>query len=826
MNVEESSGKELSLKNNVFTVNTDSEAFNLKTIKIQKKPLCYAFIGGMWYSKNGFSLEQDISLPYPFSTYYTTKILDKIYNDILCRSLYYVKMPVVVLQFQDECICIEFDPVIQSNGREMIPFISLSEDKENYIISFYLFNEFYLKEKEYAWLGRGKKKKVPLGLKPGDSFKFFVKTRKYKEWTEAVETYVEKELPKQVKIESAKATFEQGKQALFRSYDHLTGSFLQLPWRETPGFTFVNSSYSLLSYEAVRLHYFAKWHKQTGDKQFLLWSKGLQDLFKNPKLYKTRLKEGRGIVWYNMTNLTKNGLEGFFYMDCGYGGYPGGQGTISFHLLKYLEFCDDKKLEDLVEKSLEYILSTQNNNGSWPMAIRQEGVIRFRSEQLDLYETYGGTAECVRALLLGYKRFNDNSMKNAAIKALSFLENEYPICYNGLRDIGINEAEAFSAVSIIDAFLDAYKLTEEKRYCDNAVVYALYTLPWLYFYDTENLKLKYDFHPISFSITPRLSPYESVWVVSTYLRLYSVTKNELWKKAAEAVYKEAVKWVSKNGGLCEGVFPKFLKGLYCLPMEQTFATVELLNASSHFFTSETKKIDGKIKDSDNKIRLEKKQDVLVVFYEDEEILRFDMAKCKIIFLKGGMLNEYGISFSFPDVYSLGNRIKRFIKKQIRGGPGKFILSVFDVKYFLKGVHEPEINKEIKIHHFGKYVKKWDVSVDKNSAVGFCETDLHRIEYTMSVTKKGNDFVISFDPLIIKVLNHDLSIGHTFFPVIGSKSKKRVGRQLFFDGFAVSGDFRDIVFGDDFTAVDQTRATNWTHGGLYKGRFDIVLQMNK
>jgi len=76
------------------------------------------------------------------------------------------------------------------------------------------------------------------------------------------------------------------------------------------------------------------------------------------------------------------------------------------------------------------------------------------------------------------------------------------------------------------------------------------------------------------------------------------------------------------------------------------------------------------------------------------------------------------------------------------------------------------------------------------------------------------------------LNHDLSIGHTFFPVIGSKSKKRVGRQLFFDGFTVIGDFKDIVFSDDFTAVDQTRATNWTHGGLYKGRFDIVLQMNK
>ena len=214
MNVEESFGKELSIKNDVYTVSANAEVFNLKTIKIKKKSLCYAFIGGMWYSKKGFSLEQNISLPYPFSTYYTTKILDIKQNDSLCRSLYYVKMPIVVLQFQDECLCIEFDPVIQSNGREIIPFISLSENEEHYIISFYLFNEFYLKEKEYAWLGIGKKKKISLGLKPGDSFQFFVKIKKFKEWTDSVLTYAEKMMPKQVKIESAEETFDHGKQAL------------------------------------------------------------------------------------------------------------------------------------------------------------------------------------------------------------------------------------------------------------------------------------------------------------------------------------------------------------------------------------------------------------------------------------------------------------------------------------------------------------------------------------------------------------------------------------------------------------------------------------
>ena len=32
--------------------------------------------------------------------------------------------------------------------------------------------------------------------------------------------------------------------------------------------------------------------------------------------------------------------------------------------------------------------------------------------------------------------------------------------------------------------------------------------------------------------------------------------------------------------------------------------------------------------------------------------------------------------------------------------------------------------------------------------------------------------------------------------------------------------------DNFTAVDQTLSTNWTQGGIFKGRFEILLHMNK
>jgi len=149
-----------------------------------------------------------------------------------------------------------------------------------------------------------------------------------------------------------------------------------------------------------------------------------------------------------------------------------------------------------------------------------------------------------------------------------------------------------------------------------------------------------------------------------------------------------------------------------------------------------------------------------------------------------------------------------------------------VKYFFKGVFGPKIDGDIKIKPFGKYVNEWDVSVDNNCAFGFCQTRLHRIEYTISVTKKGKKLSISFDPFVIKTLDHDFPVEHMFLPVIGCKSKKRVGKELVFDGFTFLGDLRDVIFTDDNTIIDQTCATNWTHGGIYKGKFDVILQMKQ
>jgi hypothetical protein len=509
-------------------------------------------------------------------------------------------------------------------------------------------------------------------------------------------------------------------------------------------------------------------------------------------------------------------------MDCGYSGYPGGQSSIVYNLLKYLENKRDKEIEKVVKKSIQYILSTQNKNGTWPMAIRQTGLLKFRPEKLHLYETYGGTAESIRALILGFKKFNDINMKKSFEKGLDYLMSSNPICYNGLRDIGINEPEAFSAIMIIDAFLDAYELTSEKKYLENAINYGYYTLTWFYLNNIENDLINFNFHPISYSITPRISPYENFWIVSRYIRLYDITKDIFWKKIAVNCYNSGSKWITKNGGICEGVFPNFKDEFNLLPMEQTFATIELMNASTSFFEKINFLKKEKIS-SDSRFKFKKDNEFIYLFFNKEKILTFDYKNFKIIYLKGSNLNKIGISFSFFGPYLFRNILARKIKKYIRGDIGKIILGVSMIKYFLYGVNNYYKSDKKNIFLFEKTRKKlYDVKINRNILQGFCETDLHRIEYNFIVKKINNKIHIFFNPLIIRVLDHDITCSRVILPIIGDRIIKQKENELEFSGFILKSDFNKIIFGDDFCGVDHTLTTNWTHGGLYRGNFEIIL----
>ena len=294
-------------------------------------------------------------------------------------------------------------------------------------------------------------------------------------------------------------------------------------------------------------------------------------------------------------------------------------------------------------------------------------------------------------------------------------------------------------------------------------------------------------------------------------------------KLAKKVYIEGTKWITKNGGLCEGIFPSYLSYLKRLPMEQTFATIELMNASSKFISIEKNDIDNIVRSSNNNLEIKQNGELLNIICNNEVMLSFDFQNYKIVFIKGVELNDYGISISFYDPYSLKNKLIRKVKKYLRGRVGKFILGISDAKYFLKGVHSGKSSETIKIRPFEIHKKKaMGVQIEGSSAHGYCETYIHRIEFTINSKKEGEKLHIIFDPLIIKVLDHDLSCNQVFFPIIGRKLEKKVNNQLDFNGFIVKGDFKNVVTTDEFTAVDQTLSTNWTHGGIFKGKFEIIL----
>lgn len=811
------------IKSDIYTISKANDVMLLKQISIKKKPLSYSFIGGMWYSNDRFSLENDISLPYPFTTYYTTKIIDETFDGKLCRSLIYVKMPLLILQFEDECICIEFDPFIKLNDKEIFPFISLVENDDNYIISFYLFNNYCIKEKKSAWLGFGKKREINPDLQAGNTFRFSIKTTKYEDWTDAVKSFISHKLPEPSKLQNVENTFKKGKQALWRSYDALTGSFLQLPWKHQPGFTFQNSSHSLLSYEAVRLDYFSQWNQTQNDKDIIEWTEKLKKHFTNPHLSRIPSKQGDGLIWYNMTYLNKEGLRGFFYMDCGYAGYPGGQATISYHLLNYIKRNPDDALKKRIQQTLNYIISTQKNDGSWPMAIRHEGIIRFRPEKLEEYTTFGGSGEAVRALFLAAEIYKNPDYQKAAEQGLSFLNNSYPICLHGLRDIGINEPEAFSAVSIIHAFLDGYDHTKKDEYLQQAFNYAWYLASWMYTFDTKQWKFAYTIHPISYSITPRVSPYETVWVVSLFLRLKKYSKDKIWNDLAKICYQSVLPFISHTGGMSEGVFPMYNSTLESIPMEQTFATVELMNASYQFMDKKRKKEKGKTKQFNNELfNMKKDKHFLHIHYDDELVCSFDSSRGQITFLKNVKLGEHGISLSLNGPYTFYNKLKQKIMMRLRGSIGKYVLGVKDVKYVFTGVKAPKIRKTKYFDFFFNHIKSHSIHCISNTTATInMKSKYHKITFTIHVNSLKDKIILSIDPIEISVLDHGLACTGIYVPLIDAPLTIVDEHTIHLKDCVITGDFSSVESKNGLVGIDRTLQCNWTHGGSFSTKIDII-----
>lgn len=709
----------------------------IKKIKISKGKLLYFFIGGMVYNEK-FSFDTGSRNRYPFTTYYVSKIMDKTEDGIKYKSLIYCKLPLICLQFENYCRCIEFDLPAKCEGEEITPFVGLRETEDFYEIIFKYFPEITVKQKDNPWLGFAKKKKI--NLTEGDVVFKVIQYNK-KTWKEAVYDFFKKQNIKRKTIET-KELMLKVKEALFRSYDHETGTFLQMPWTNSTGFCLDGCSYSLLGFEAKRLNYFQELYEKTGDSDYRMWTEKLEKLFLNPDLF-TEAKDG--FVWYNSTHYNGRRLSGLFYLDVGYAGYPPGQATISLNLGEYLERKKNKRLEALLKKNLDYITKTQNSDGSWFAALPYEFSLRkWKKSQ-------GSTAECARALLKGYQIFKNNRYKESAKKALRYLEKENIICKNVLRDTGINEPEAFSAIMVVDAFLDAYELLGIKKYLHYAKDYACYMLTWFYWYGD----LKGYFHPISESITPRISPFESLMTVKTFNRLYKKTKEKIWKDISDQLFSRVLEVIDSNSALSEGIFPRLDGSLYPLPMEQTFATTELLHACLLYGSYKHKEAKKE------KMKIEEKEDCYIL--EDsvkigKRAFHFSTGDRKIDFL---VSHPYGVKSRFRTKISL------FLRKSM------LLSSLRYAKYPLTGIVPPRI-KKTHAEPFERHVTKYCAEKGKDNITVTVELPYHKMEARIFKSVK-----IKME-LMIQVNGHDLGC--------------------------------DKVIIND---TDYTLDSNWTNGGLFK-----------
>jgi hypothetical protein len=168
-----------------------------------------------------------------------------------------------------------------------------------------------------------------------------------------------------------------------------------------------------------------------------------------------------------------------------------------------------------------------------------------------------------------------------------------------------------------------------------------------------------------------------------------------------------------------------------------------------------------------------------------------------------------------------------IKKYLRGDIGKIILGSSMIKYFIYGVNNAPKTKKIYPYLLENVKnKRSNIKIINNSLKGFFETNIHRIDYTIKFKIIENKIHIIFNPIVIRILKHDIFCSRVIFPLIGDKCLNNKLNEMNFSGFIIKGNFKDFIIKDDFCGADQTLSTNWTHGGIYRGYFEIILNKNK
>ncbi len=556
--------------------------------------ISYAFVGGLRYSKNNrFDVVNRVfNFPYPFSTYYKVKLPPREVDGAWYRSLIYSKMPLALYESRKYYFGLIFNPVEKTSlGRELIHSIRFDGaglKKEN-IISLSYCSHMILSKKN-IWLGLpSKPRRLKITLKPLEEVytTIHILTGAGK-WYDAVENFFKiNPLPEQTQPVNPNTVAAKIKNAFWRAWESRLKTFLQLPFKRSPEFLFENLLFSLTSFDAERLSNFYDYYILTGDPDFKYWVNHLRSNLLSRRVVEIKNNHK---IWHN--GIAFNGVsgEGYTYLWTGYAGYPGGQATIILRLLEYYYkkmlstgLIDRRVLNNALD-GLDWIISTQKPNGAWRSALKIFKEYPARRIDYSLQESVGGTAECVRALTLAFKITGDKQYKEAAVKGLTWLNSKSGsvLGYNYLRDAGIFEEEGISAIVAAQANLDAYEEFKDEKYYKYALIWGKYLLTWHYLWESDKLKIRFGFDPLSWSITPRVAPYETAMVLSVYSRLYKLTGDDFWKKMFTNTYAKLSEFQEADGGLSETYFFNYLNGLTEIPVQQTFAANELLKASIEF----------------------------------------------------------------------------------------------------------------------------------------------------------------------------------------------------------------------------------------------------
>ncbi len=752
----------------------------------------YWFLGGTIYRTGpDFSMAGDADITYPYTTYYRRKIEPFRHDGIFYRPLAELVLPLLAMDTGESCTAARLDPAIMTGDGPAYPFIGYDPDARAFRIV--LPDTYTVLAKDAEWLGTGTRLTRDNPSVPD----YAVPVAEHDDWQAAVRSLVRDASrdPPRVDADTVNTAFHDATRALSRSWDARNGTFLQLPWRDRPGFALDAYSYGLLAHEAERLALFTDLADLDGP--FRTWRDNLIHLFTGDAFTIDDLNTGDGTAWYNTLEYDGTGLHGSVYLGTGYYGYPGGQATIARSLLAAADRVDG--LTGRAHATLEYLVSTQEPDGGWPKALHQDRELPFDEDPWTV-QSEGATAECVRALLHGWQRFGDDRYRDAAERGLARLETRSPVCRNGLRDIGTDEPEGFSAFAAVHAFLDAHDVLGDDAYLDTAETYASYLLTWTYWSET-GLDLRGIAHPISETITMRISPYETLLAAEVFDRLAGTTGDDLWSDLYEWSLARALEFRNRDGGLSEGVFFDHTGETFPLHTAQTFATAELvkiLSRDDRFDPGTPEPARG------DAVPVERDGSMLHVPAAGVSI---DADGFRVTRIAG---EDVDGDLRFAGPYTFAGRAYRKLMETVRGH--RLLAGLRHADYLWNGVHARDI--DLPATALADAPHSHAVGMADGTATFQVATAIHTVNGHVSAYRDGDTVTVDI-PFTVHTRHHDVPCTGVTFALPGFAP----------DGDLLSrGDGRVALDGGipEKDGFDLSLAANWTHGGVYHGTLSITV----